>query len=231
MIRVMVVDDQRLMRDGLKTILSLEDQLEVVGTASDGRQAFELAKQLRPDVVLMDIRMPCVDGVTGTRLIREQLPETKVLILTTFSDSELIFEALDEGASGYLLKEMPTEEIVEAIHTVYQGGMMLPPDITAQVVSELKRVREQQAAFALIPDPAKQVVAQPAWIEELTDREREVLRLLGFGLNNREIADRLAITEGTTKNHVSSIISKLHLRDRTQAAIYAIRHGITPLDC
>ncbi|MBL0387156.1 response regulator transcription factor [Tumebacillus sp. ITR2] len=226
MIRVMVVDDQRLMRDGLKTILSLEDELEVVGAASDGKQAFEMAMELRPDVVLMDIRMPSVDGVTGTRLIREQLPDTKVLILTTFNDSELIFEALDEGASGYLLKEMPTEEIVSAIHTVHGGGMILPPDITAQVVSELKRVREQ---YALTQDPAKQSV-EPPLLDELTEREREVLRLLGYGLNNKEIADRLAITEGTTKNHVSSIISKLRLRDRTQAAIYAVRHGLTPLE-
>ncbi|KEO85000.1 response regulator [Tumebacillus flagellatus] len=226
MIRVLVVDDQRLMRDGLKTILSLEEELEVVGAASDGRQAFELAKQLRPDVVLMDIRMPSVDGVTGTRLIREALPETKVLILTTFNDSELIFEALDEGASGYLLKEMPTEEIVAAIHTVHGGGMMLPPDITAQVVSELKRVREQ---YALTQEQASPMPTPPLH-EELTEREREVLRLLGCGLNNKEIADRLAITEGTTKNHVSSIISKLRLRDRTQAAIYAVRHGLTPLD-
>lgn len=229
MIRVMVVDDQRLMRDGLKTILSLEDELEVVGAASDGKQAFEMAKELRPDVVLMDIRMPYVDGVAGTRMIREQLPETKVLILTTFTDSELIFEALDEGASGYLLKEMPTEEIVEAIHTVYQGGMTLPPEITAQVVSELKRVRVQQATHPVQPELSKPAV-QPPWIEELTEREREVLRLLGIGLNNREIAERLAITEGTTKNHVSSIIAKLRLRDRTQAAIYAVRHGLTPID-
>ncbi|MGZ4135468.1 MAG: response regulator [Tumebacillaceae bacterium] len=225
MIRLLVVDDQRLMREGLKTVLNLEDGLEVVGLASDGAEALELALREKPDLVLMDIRMPGVDGVQGTRMIREQLPETKVLILTTFNDSDLIFDALDEGASGYLLKDMPTETIVQAILTVQAGGVVLPPETTAQVFAEFKRMKAQtaQPTSAELAPQSPQVVL----VEELTEREYEVLSLLGHGLNNKEIADRLVITEGTTKNHVSNIIAKLSLRDRTQAAIFAVRQGIT----
>ncbi|TCP58061.1 LuxR family two component transcriptional regulator [Tumebacillus sp. BK434] len=222
MIRVIVVDDQKLMRDGLKTILSLEDNIEVVGTAADGAQALAVAQETKPDLVLMDIRMPGVDGVQGTRLIREQLPETKVLMLTTFNDSELILDALEEGASGYLLKDMPTEVIVQAIMTVDAGGIVLPPESTAQVVAEWKRGREHAA-----PEGREQAVSvAPPYLDELTEREHDVLQLLGQGMNNKEIGETLVITEGTVKNHVSNIIAKLRLRDRTQAAIYAVRHGI-----
>lgn len=222
MIRVIVVDDQKLMRDGLKTILGLEDNIEVVGTAADGAQALEAAQATKPDLVLMDIRMPGVDGVQGARLIREQLPETKVLMLTTFNDSELILDALEEGASGYLLKDMPTEVIVQAIMTVYAGGIVLPPESTAQVVAEWKRAREH----AVQEGRDQLVAAAPPYLEELTEREHDVLQLLGQGMNNKEIGETLVITEGTVKNHVSSLIAKLRLRDRTQAAIYAVRHGI-----
>ncbi|MFD2169877.1 response regulator [Tumebacillus lipolyticus] len=224
MIRVIVVDDQKLMRDGLKTILSLEEHLEVVGTAADGAQALELAKESKPDLVLMDIRMPGVDGVEGTRLIRQQLPDTKVLMLTTFNDSELIFQALEEGASGYLLKDMPTEVIVQAIMTVSAGGVVLPPDSTAQVVAEMKRIRERSGQEPVEREASAEALRQ---VRELTERELEVLNRLGLGMNNKEIAESLVITEGTVKNHVSNIIAKLCLRDRTQAAIFAVRHGIT----
>ena len=222
-IRLLVVDDQKLMRDGLKTILSLEDELDVLGTAADGREAFELALATRPDLVLMDIRMPGVDGVEGTRLIRQHLPETKVLILTTFNDSELIVEALEEGASGYLLKDMPTEAIVQAVLTVHAGGVVLPPELTAQVFAEVKRSRDGRSG-------ERTSAGKPVLAEELTEREWDVLRLLGKGLNNREIAQTLVITEGTVKNHVSNLIAKLAVRDRTQAAIFAVRHGITTFD-
>ena len=218
MIRVVVVDDQKLMRDGLQTILSLEDDIEVVGTAGDGAEALAVAAETQPHIVLMDIRMPGVDGVQGTRLIRSQLPETKVLILTTFNDSDLIFDALEEGASGYLLKDMPTEAIVQAILTVHSGGVVLPPDLTKQVVAELKRMKGHAAPAA---EPSL-----PPLVEELTERELEVLHHLGYGLSNKEIAEKLVITEGTTKNHVSNIIAKLQLRDRTQAALFAVKHGI-----
>jgi DNA-binding NarL/FixJ family response regulator len=228
MIRVVVVDDQKLMRDGLSTILDLEDDLEVVGTASDGQQALEVAQEQKPDLVLMDIRMPGVDGVEGTRLIREQLPETKVLILTTFNDTDLIFDALNQGASGYLLKDMPTEAIVQAILTVHSGGIVLPPESTAQFLEELRRIKGHTVATA--PQAEAGQPALPPMVEELTEREYEVLHLLGRGLNNKEIAEMLVITEGTTKNHVSNIIAKLSLRDRTQAALFAVRYGITGFD-
>lgn len=227
MIRIIVVDDQQLMRDGLKTILSLKQEIEVVGTAANGAEAFELAKQTKPDLVLMDIRMPGVDGVEGTRLIRNYMSETKVLILTTFNDSELIFDALDEGASGYLLKDMPADTIVQAIMTVIAGGIVLPPELTGQVVAEIRKVRE---AGNGTPAGQSMLETHNELPKDLTERELEVLRHLGYGLNNKEIADRLVITEGTVKNHVSSIITKLEMRDRTQAAIYAVRHGITTFD-
>ncbi|MBL4954810.1 response regulator transcription factor [Neobacillus sp. OS1-32] len=224
MIKIMVVDDQSLMRDGLATILSLRNELEVVGTACDGQDAFEKAKRLIPDIILMDIRMPGTNGVDGTKLIREEMPEIKVLMLTTFKDSELIFEALEEGASGYLLKDMPTDTIVQAILTVHSGGVVLPPDVTAQVIKEMKH--SQSMAAPLEGNPP----AAPKETEDLTEREHDVLRQLGYGLSNKEIAEVLFITEGTVKNHVSNIISKLGLRDRTQAAIFAVRYGITTYD-
>ncbi|ENQ3079970.1 response regulator [Bacillus sp. WLY-B-L8] len=217
MIRIMIVDDQSLVRDGLAMLLNLRPELEVVGTASDGEEAAQNAERFQPEIILMDIRMPRANGVEGTRLIREQFPHIKVLMLTTFNDSELIFEALEQGASGYLLKDMATDTIVQAILTVHAGGVVLPQDMTAEIVKELKRTKvdsitEQHA---------------PKQIEQLTEREVEVLRELGYGLNNKEIAEKLFITEGTVKNHVSNIISKLELRDRTQAAIFAVRYGVT----
>ncbi|ENQ3107987.1 response regulator transcription factor [Bacillus cereus] len=216
MIRIMIVDDQSLVRDGLAMLLNLRPELEVVGTASDGEEAVQNAKRLQPEIILMDIRMPRTNGVEGTRLIRERFPHIKVLMLTTFNDSELIFEALEQGASGYLLKDMATDTIVQAILTVHAGGVVLPQDITAQIVKELKKTKDHVAEQCV-----------PEQIGQLTEREIEVLRELGYGLNNKEIAERLFITEGTVKNHVSNIISKLELRDRTQAAIFAVRYGVT----
>ncbi len=215
MIRIMIVDDQSLIRDGLAMILNLRPELEVVGTASDGDEVVQKVKQLQPEIILMDIRMPRMNGVEGTRLVREEFPYIKVLMLTTFSDSELIFEALEQGASGYLLKDMETDAIVQAILTVHGGGAVLPQDITAQIVKELKKTK---SVIERTP---------PEQLEQLTERELEVLREVGLGLNNKEIAKKLFITEGTVKNHVSNLISKLELRDRTQAAIYAVRYGVT----
>ncbi|WP_339252614.1 response regulator transcription factor [Sporosarcina sp. FSL W8-0480] len=215
MIKIMIVDDQPLVREGLSTLLGLRPEIEVVGTAMDGKDAMEKALKLRPDIVLMDIRMPKVNGVEGTRLIKDSLQDVKVLILTTFNDSEYIFDALEEGASGYLLKDMPTDTIVQAILTVHHGGVVLPKEFTSQVLTELRGHNQTNTAEL------------PAKLKELSDREVEVLTHLGEGLNNREIADALFITEGTVKNHVSNVIQKLGLRDRTQAAIYAVRYGIT----
>lgn len=213
MIKIMIVDDQPLVREGLSTLLGLRTEIEVVGTAIDGKDAFDKVLKLHPDIVLMDIRMPGVNGVEGTKLIKDSIPEVKVLILTTFNDSAYIFDALEEGASGYLLKDMPTDTIVQAILTVHHGGVVLPKEFTSQVLTEL-RMKHHSAE-------------QPERVEELSDREVEVLTRLGEGMNNKEIAETLFITEGTVKNHVSNIIQKLELRDRTQAAIFAVRYGIT----
>ncbi|OSY04180.1 response regulator [Bacillus mycoides] len=215
MIRIMIVDDQSLIRDGLAMILNLRPELEVVGTASDGDEVVQKVKQLQPEIILMDIRMPRMNGVEGTRLVREKFPYIKVLMLTTFSDSELIFEALEQGASGYLLKDMETDAIAQAILTVHSGGVVLPQDITAQIIEELKKTK-----VTVECNPPEQ-------LKQLTEREVDVLRAIGLGLNNKEIAEKLFITEGTVKNHVSNLISKLELRDRTQAAIYAVRYGVT----
>ncbi|MFD2216078.1 response regulator [Metabacillus endolithicus] len=216
MVKLLIVDDQELMRDGLATILKMKSELEVVGVASNGQEAFEKAGDLLPDIVLMDIRMPVANGVEGTKLITSKYPDIKVLMLTTFHDSALIFEALEEGASGYLLKDMPTGAIVQAIMTVQSGGMVLPKELTADIVREM---RKNQTV-----DHTSEV---PEIIKELTEREVEVLNKLGLGLNNKEIASQLFISEGTVKNHVSNLISKLNLRDRTQAAIFAVRYNIT----
>lgn len=216
MIKVLVVDDQPLVREGLSTLLSLRPEIEVVGTAVDGEDAWQKSLDLLPQIVLMDIRMPGTNGVEGTRMIRESLSDVKVLILTTFNDSEFIFDALEEGASGYLLKDMPTDMIVQAILTVHHGGVVLPKDFTMQVLRDLRLKTATDCVKPL-----------PVGIEELTEREREVLKHLGHGLNNKEVADLLFITEGTVKNHVSNVIQKLGLRDRTQVAIYAVRYGIT----
>nr|WP_275901687.1 response regulator transcription factor [Paenibacillus sp. SYP-B3998] len=215
----MVVDDQRLMREGLATIIGLEAGMEVIGTAVDGRDAYTKALEWRPDVVLMDIRMPGMDGVEGAELILKHLPETKVLILTTFDDAELILRVLEKGVHGYLLKDMPSEAIVSAIQTVYNGGTVLQPDITVTLMNELKKMSEWN------PDKAHPLSrTEPVGLGLLTEREKEVLALLGQGLNNKEIAGFLVITEGTVKNHVSNLIAKLGLRDRTQAAVFSVRH-------
>jgi DNA-binding NarL/FixJ family response regulator len=216
MIDVLLVDDQRLMRDGMKTLLSLEPGLHVAGEAANGLEGVQQALALRPDVVLMDMRMPGMNGVEATREIRHSLPETKVLVLTTFDDDDLVMEALLEGAQGYLTKDLPAEEIADAIRKVCGGGVVMPPPIAAIVVNELARRSATQA-------PAK---ADKEIIAQLTDREREVLRLLGQGYSNKEIGEALYITEGTAKNHVSSVIEKLGLRDRTQAALWSVRHGL-----
>lgn len=216
MIRVLLVDDQRLMRDGMKTLLSLEPDLQVVGEAGNGAEGVQQAQALRPDVVLMDIRMPGMNGVEATREIRRALPGTRVLVLTTFDDDDLIMEALLEGAAGYLTKDLPAEEIAEAVRKVQTGGVVMPPAIAAKVVAELGR---RTAAPAPSADDTRV-------LRELTERELEVLRLLGQGFSNKEIGEALFITEGTSKNHVSSVIEKLGLRDRTQAALWAVRHGL-----
>ncbi|TFE27557.1 response regulator [Cohnella luojiensis] len=217
--RILIVDDQRILRDGLATIIGMEPGMEVVGTAVDGRDAYSKVVESRPDVVLMDIRMPGMDGVEGSELILKHFPETKVLILTTFDDAELIMQVLENGVHGYLLKDMPSEAIISAIQTVYNGGTVLQHDITAMLLKELKKMSEQnpEKTYSLSHH-------EPEGLGLLTEREKEVLALLGQGLNNKEIAGLLFLTEGTVKNHVSNLIAKLGMRDRTQAAVFSVRH-------
>ncbi len=210
-VRVLLADDQLLFRQGLRTILESEPDLEVVGEASDGLEAVSLAQSRAPDVVLMDVRMPRVDGVEATRRIRAG-GGPQVLILSTYDDDELVLEALRAGAAGYLLKDFPADELVKAIRTVHHGGgVLIPPPIAAKVVAELRRR----------PGPQEAAPHEP-----LTSREEEILGHLARGLSNREIAEVLHLSEGTVKNYVSRIYAKLGARDRAQAALWAVQRGL-----
>jgi DNA-binding NarL/FixJ family response regulator len=214
-IRIVLVDDQLLIRQGIQTLLELEDDLEVVGTAANGREAIAVATQLRPDVVLMDIRMPQLDGVAATAKLLRLLPGLGVIILTTFDDDEYVFEGLKAGARGYMLKDTGADEIVAAVRAVAAGEALIQPSIARKVVAEFSRL----AAGAARPAPPTPAPPAEGPGEPLTERELEVLRALAAGLSNREIGERLVITEGTVKNHVSSLLAKLGVRDRTQAVL------------
>jgi DNA-binding NarL/FixJ family response regulator len=213
-IRVALVDDQALFREGLRTILSLQPGLEIVGEASDGQDALTLVNRTKPDVVLMDLKMPRLDGVEATRLIKAEHPEISILILTTFDDDEYVFEGLRSGAMGYMLKDAPSEKLVEAIRAASRGESFLQPSVAAKVVAEFSRLAERPV------DPSEVLV------DPLSEREMEVLRLLAHGSTNRQIADSLVIAEGTVKNHVTSILGKLGVEDRTQAALKAKDLGL-----
>jgi DNA-binding NarL/FixJ family response regulator len=216
MTSVLIVDDQALVRVGLRKVLESEPETEVVGEAVDGDDAVAAAARLRPDIVLMDIRMPVLDGIEATRRIVQAQPETRVLILTTFGLDTYVYEALRAGASGFMLKDAPPEEIVAAVRIVASGEALLAPAVTRSVIEEF--VRQKPA-----------VAPAPAVVDELTPREREVLDLLARGLSNPEICDRLVISEATTKTHVARILQKLDLRDRVQTVIYAYESGlVTP---
>jgi DNA-binding NarL/FixJ family response regulator len=206
MIDLLLVDDQNLIRQGLKALLELESDLQVVGEAENGAIAIECVKNLQPNVVLMDIRMPVMDGVTATKEICRQFPLVNVLVLTTFDDDTYVSAAIEYGAKGYLLKDTPSEEIAAAIRAVDRGYTHLAPGMLAKVMSKQ------------LEKPKSQL---PPELEELTPRELEVLKLIAKGANNREIAQALYISEGTVKNHVTNLLNRLNLRDRTQAAIFA----------
>jgi DNA-binding NarL/FixJ family response regulator len=207
-IRVLLVDDQALFREALHTLLSVQPHIEVVGEAGDGEEALRLAADLQPDVVLMDLQMPLLDGVAATRRLQTEQPTCRVIVLTTFDDDEYVFEGLRAGAIGYLLKDAPAKKLVEAIEAAAKGETFLQPSIAAKVVAEVTR----QAQNKLPAEPL---------VEPLTSRELDILRLLTQGMNNKEIADELVITEGTVKNHVTNILGKLGVRDRTQAVLKA----------
>ena len=212
-VRVLLVDDDDLMRAGLTAVLSSDEAIDVVGEAPDGRAAVERAIDLRPDVVLMDVRMPGLDGIAATRELLAVSPDVKVVVLTTFEQDDYIFGALSAGASGFLLKRTRPEELIAAIHTVAAGDSLLSPSVTRTVI---QRVAGQPA-----PDAAAE-----ARLEELTARERDVLELMARGLSNGEIAATLVIEESTVKTHVRHILRKLRLRDRVQAVIFGYESGL-----
>jgi DNA-binding NarL/FixJ family response regulator len=214
MTTVLIADDQALVRVGLRKILESEPGLTVVGEVEDGKEATSEVRRLRPDVVLMDIRMPVLDGIEATRRIVAAAPATRVVILTTFGLDAYVYDALQAGASGFMLKDAPPEEIIAAVRIAAQGDALLAPAVTRSVIEEFVR-REQPA-----PQPP------PAAVQELTPREREVLDLLAAGLSNPEICARLVISEATAKTHVARILQKLGLRDRVQAVIYAYETGL-----
>ena len=209
-IRVLIADDQSLFREGLRAVLSADPELEIVGEAANGEEALSTCARLRPDVVLMDLKMPVLDGIAATRRLATQQPRCKVVVLTTFDDDEAIFEGLRAGACGYLLKDAPSTRLGEAIRAAARGESFLVPSVASKVIAELSRLRARPSA------PGSLVTA----------RELEVLRHLGRGASNKEIAAALFVTEGTVKNHVTSIFEKLGVQSRTEAAIRAKELGV-----
>jgi len=212
-IRILVTDDHAIIRKGIRAMLEIVPDMEVVGEAADGQTGVAQAVALRPDVILMDLVMPEMDGIEAIRQIKVQQPEARILVLTSFAGDDKVFPAIKAGALGYHLKDSDPEELVQAIRQVHRGEASLHPMIARKLLQELARPLEQPPT----PDP-------------LTQRELEVLRLVAQGLDNQEIADRLVISEATVRTHVSNILSKLHLASRTQAALYALREGLASLD-
>ncbi len=220
-IRVLIVDDHALIRNGIAALLARKPDIEVVGQASNGEEALALVATLDPDVVLMDLMMPVLDGVEATRRLVKAGPRPAVIILTTFREDEYVFKGLEAGARGYLLKDMDHRALAEAVRTVAGGAALLHPEITAQMLPHLRGL-----AGAGQPAVPSAPVRQPERMALLTERERVILAMLAEGRANQEISLTLAISVGTVKNHISNILSKLDVRDRTQAALWARRHGL-----
>ena len=213
-LRVLVVDDHALFRRGIHMVLMQEEDIAVVGEASDGHEAVEKALDLKPDVTLMDVRMPRMGGIEATRRIREAIPNAKILMLSNSDAEEDLYESVKAGASGYLLKEIPIEEVAEAIRSVWDGQSRLSPSIAAKLLAEFAAMSKRAEEHRALEAP------------RLTGREMDVLRLLAKGLSNREIARELLIAENTIKNHVRSILEKLHLHSRTEVVVYAVREKL-----
>ncbi|WP_129671953.1 response regulator transcription factor [Candidatus Chloroploca sp. Khr17] len=212
-INVMLIDDHRVVRQGLRDFLELQDDIEVVGEASSGEEGVQLARELLPDVVLMDLVMPGIDGVETTRRLKAVSPSTRVIVLTSFADDEKVFPAIKAGAISYLLKDISPEELAHAIRAAQRNEAVLHPEVATKLMQEFSSPRPNEAP-----------------VDQLTPREMDVLRLVARGMSNKEIAEALIISEKTTKTHLSNILSKLHLADRTQVAIYALRKRLVPMD-
>ncbi len=213
MIRLLLCDDQDIVTEGMRVILRAVRDFQVVGVAHDGAQAVELTGQLHPDLVLMDLRMPIMNGIQATRKLREQFPQVKVLVLTTYDDEEWVFDAIRAGAAGYLLKDTPREQIIAAIRGTVAGATHVDPQVAGKL-------------FAHISQPASAAPVASTLTADLSSRELEILKLLATGLNNSEIAERLHLSKGTVQNYISNIFVKLDVTDRTQAAVMAMRHGL-----
>ena len=210
-VRVLIADDQALFRRGLYVVLGTEEDIEVVAEAEDGEEAIAKAEELAPDAVLMDVRMPRVNGIEAARRIREMLPSTKILMLTVSDEEDDLYEAIKAGANGYLLKEISVEEVANAIHSVVQGQSLISPSMASKLLNEFNSLARQAAEKEELPAPV------------LTARELEVLKLVARGMSNKDVADQLFISENTVKNHVRNILEKLHLHSRMEAVMYAVR--------
>jgi DNA-binding NarL/FixJ family response regulator len=222
-VRILIADDHQLVRDGVKHMLSYEEDLEVVGEAEDGREAVELCRRLEPDLVLMDVRMPEMDGLEATRAIKEVQPSVAVLVVTTYENPNYLLEAIKAGAAGYVLKDAPTEQLLGAVRRVLRGESPLNQELAVQVIRRLVEETERRAEPS--PAPGRGAARTPP-LRELTPRELDVLRLLGRGKSNPEIAHELFISEATVKVHVHRIMRKLGVSDRTQAALRAVELGL-----
>ena len=227
-IRVLLVDDQQIVRQGLATILRYATGIEVAGQAGDGLEGVALARELLPDVVLMDVKMPRLGGIPATRQICAELPDTHVIILTTYDTDDLVFEGIKAGAEGYLLKDASGETLVEAIRGVIRGESQIDPGVARKVLGEFQRLASQPESRPA-REPLDGAAMEHGAIEPLTPRQEEELRLLVEGLSNKEIGARLHLTEGTVKNYVSTIIAKLQANDRTHAVVTALRRGLVDL--
>jgi len=235
LVRVLVVDDQQLVRDGIASLLRVQDGISVVGTATNGQEALEQARVLRPDAILMDVRMPVMNGVEATIQILREVPSCSILMLTTFDDEEYVREALRAGARGYLLKDLPAKELARAVHAVSQGVYQLDAAVIERMIDAFGRPdtaqksetsKKEERMTASLAKTQANAAPEALTTAGLTNREIEVLRLIATGATNREVADALVISEGTVKNHLSNIFSRLGLRDRTQAVMYARERGL-----
>ncbi len=215
MIRVLLVDDQDILVEGLRLILGKEEDMQICGTAANGRNAYEACKSSHPDVVLMDIKMPGINGVEATAMIKRDFPDIRIIVLTTFNDDEYIYDALKNGASGYLLKDTSPAEIAGAVRSVYNGGALIQPDVAVKVLDKFSELAKR--GLDKHKDPK---------VGLLTEREKDVCRLVAEGKNNREIARELYLSQGTVKNHITKVLIKLDLRDRTQLAVFALKNDL-----